>query len=283
MTSTDRAFYDAYYQYESADDYPYDSEDSDAEFSDEFDFDTYEEFLRSSDDYPELTAEQVQDLYAALAARINDLVIDVDPDTVEALNFGVATRGAHPYDYPDEYWPDTYEERQRFISTLLSSYSDEDDTELEQQTTVEKPTSPAAKTAKDGEEACFVCFTNVPDAMFPQCGHSGLCCVCADKIVKSTQNKCPLCRGPATSFVMVEQEKSEPLRSVKVKSADRAFYDAYYQYEDVDDYEYEDADDYEYEDVDDYDSETSEAQLLQDRAYLQVSEMWALCFVWRMY
>ena len=67
-------------------------------------------------------------------------------------------------------------------------------------TPAQKPApSVVAKTAKDSEDACFVCFTNVPDAMFPQCGHAGLCCVCADKIVKTTQ-KCPLCRKAAASF-----------------------------------------------------------------------------------
>ncbi len=130
MTSADRAFYDAYYKYESADDY-------------------------DSDDYPvrvlfaDFTAEQVQDRFAELAALLDNLVIDVDLDTFEALYTGVAIRGAHIYDYPDEYYPDTLEERLQRYPGPTSPFSDEDDTELEPQTTVEKPTlpTPAAKTA----------------------------------------------------------------------------------------------------------------------------------------
>ena len=154
-------------------------------------------------------------------------------------------------EYVDDYDSDDYQVRDRNYvdhdnEPIESYFPDEDETELdaeefaldlhfvqtrmtnvlrmEPQRTVQKPTPPpAAKTAKDSEDACFVCFTNVPDAMFPQCGHSGLCCVCADKIVKSTQKKCPLCRGAATSFVMKQEKSSNPWSSVNKESESDAW------------------------------------------------------------
>jgi hypothetical protein len=154
-------------------------------------------------------------------------------------------------EYVDDYDSDDYQVRDRNYvdhtdEPIESYFPDEDETELdaeafasdlfyvqtrmtnvlrmEPQRTVQRPTPPpAAKTAKDSEDACFVCFTNVPDAMFPQCGHSGLCCVCADKIVKSTQKKCPLCRGAATSFAMKQEKSSNPWSSVEKESESDAW------------------------------------------------------------
>ena len=55
-----------------------------------------------------------------------------------------------------------------------------------------------ATEAQEGEDACIICMENVPDSVF-DCGNKGFCCVCADKILKSTQ-RCPLCRKIVTSF-----------------------------------------------------------------------------------
>lgn len=65
--------------------------------------------------------------------------------------------------------------------------------EGEGQTTVPLPTK-----AQEGEETCFICLDNKPDSAF-DCGNSGFCCVCAEKLLETTQ-KCPLCRKTVTSF-----------------------------------------------------------------------------------
>ena len=63
-----------------------------------------------------------------------------------------------------------------------------------------------ATKAQEGEEACFICMDNKPDSTF-DCGHSGVCCVCADTLLKTTK-KCPLCRETFTSF-SVNEESSD--------------------------------------------------------------------------
>lgn len=40
---------------------------------------------------------------------------------------------------------------------------------------------------------CLVCFNNVPDTVFMNCGHSGVCYECADSLLKSSR-ECYLCR-----------------------------------------------------------------------------------------
>ena len=56
--------------------------------------------------------------------------------------------------------------------------------------------------ASEGEDSCFVCTENMPNARFTPCSHSGLCCACAYKIFQLTKT-CPLCRGKVTSFQRV--------------------------------------------------------------------------------
>jgi hypothetical protein len=53
--------------------------------------------------------------------------------------------------------------------------------------------------AVDGEDACFICLQNFPDASFLPCGNGGICCACAYRIVQTTKS-CPLCRGDVVSF-----------------------------------------------------------------------------------
>jgi hypothetical protein len=76
----------------------------------------------------------------------------------------------------------------------------------QQQTTVSLGTK-----AQEGEETCFICMENKPDSAF-DCGNSGFCCTCAEKILETTR-KCPLCRMTVTSFrpwnPSVEESKEE--------------------------------------------------------------------------
>jgi len=52
---------------------------------------------------------------------------------------------------------------------------------------------------QEGEDACFVCERNFPDAIFAPCSHARICCACAYQIVQTTRT-CPLCRGGVVSF-----------------------------------------------------------------------------------
>ena len=64
-----------------------------------------------------------------------------------------------------------------------------------------------ATEAQEGEDACIICMENVPDSVF-DCGNKGFCCVCADKLLKTTR-KCPLCRKTVTTFRVEKPKKEE--------------------------------------------------------------------------
>jgi hypothetical protein len=57
--------------------------------------------------------------------------------------------------------------------------------------------------ALDGEDVCFVCLVNKPDAILLACQHTGICCVCAHRLFVDAQ-RCPLCRHPIPSFRVVD-------------------------------------------------------------------------------
>ena len=50
------------------------------------------------------------------------------------------------------------------------------------------------RTAQEGEDECCVCRINLPDAVIMPCSHTGVCCVCANQIGRTT-GICPLCRA----------------------------------------------------------------------------------------
>jgi hypothetical protein len=83
-------------------------------------------------------------------------------------------------------------------------------------TKVVQPTYVATE-AKEGEETCIICMENVPDSIF-DCGNKGFCCVCADKLLKTTR-KCPLCRKTVTAF-RVEKPEVEDLDDIPVSWED---------------------------------------------------------------
>ena len=47
--------------------------------------------------------------------------------------------------------------------------------------------------ARDDEDQCVVCLSNVANAKFAPCGNTGVCCACAFKLIQTTKT-CPLCR-----------------------------------------------------------------------------------------
>ena len=57
--------------------------------------------------------------------------------------------------------------------------------------------------AQEGDDTCYVCMDNIPNAMFPDCGNKGICCLCAHRICTTTQT-CPLCRGSVASFRVID-------------------------------------------------------------------------------
>ena len=60
------------------------------------------------------------------------------------------------------------------------------------------------KLVQDNEQdKCFICFSNVVDAKFAPCGHSGVCGACAFKLIQTTKT-CPLCRERISFFTRVK-------------------------------------------------------------------------------
>jgi hypothetical protein len=57
--------------------------------------------------------------------------------------------------------------------------------------------------ATEGEDACYVCCVNRPNATLPNCGHTGICCACASRLMRSQTPRCPLCRAMISHFDVV--------------------------------------------------------------------------------
>ena len=47
-------------------------------------------------------------------------------------------------------------------------------------------------------ELCYTCLDNAADAMLLDCGHKGICLICAMRI----ERRCPLCRGIVRGVVL---------------------------------------------------------------------------------
>ncbi len=54
----------------------------------------------------------------------------------------------------------------------------------------------------DNSKACFVCWDASPDAVLLECGHSGLCVACAERLLQR-ERRCPLCRMGFTGVVRI--------------------------------------------------------------------------------
>lgn len=59
-----------------------------------------------------------------------------------------------------------------------------------------------------GKETCFICCENVPNIVFIDCGHGGVCVMCTLEIV-SKKNQCPLCREVVNKIVEIEVEEED--------------------------------------------------------------------------
>jgi hypothetical protein len=60
-----------------------------------------------------------------------------------------------------------------------------------------------SKIAKEDEDQCVICLSNVADAKFAPCGNSGVCGACAFKLLRTTKT-CPLCRKEVGFFTRVK-------------------------------------------------------------------------------
>jgi hypothetical protein len=161
--------------------YPYETT-SDAEV-----FQAYERRILDTDELQ--TEQEFRD--SILVNILVDLVIDVDIDTFSALRY----RYSGPWDDDSEWNQRDYEnsdfdDDENYHAYKNSDFDGTDDL-------------PPSIQAKEGEDTCYVCMDNIPDAMFPDCGHTWICGPCANQIVTSTQT-CPLCRRRVASFRAID-------------------------------------------------------------------------------
>ena len=54
----------------------------------------------------------------------------------------------------------------------------------------------------DNDKACLVCWNALPDAVLLECGHSGLCVACAERLWQRGR-RCPLCRASFAGVVRI--------------------------------------------------------------------------------
>ena len=47
--------------------------------------------------------------------------------------------------------------------------------------------------AKDKKELCGICYSENPDRIILNCGHSGICKLCGDRLI-SESKPCPWCK-----------------------------------------------------------------------------------------
>merc|ERR1712136_107065 len=52
------------------------------------------------------------------------------------------------------------------------------------------------------DNVCYICYEAKPDAIFLECGHGGMCTLCALEL-KNRRQTCPICRGVITHIVRV--------------------------------------------------------------------------------
>ena len=60
--------------------------------------------------------------------------------------------------------------------------------------------------AEEDDSLCVICFTNIPNAVFLDCGHGGVCINCAIDSMKRN-NSCLLCRNLVVQILEIESLK----------------------------------------------------------------------------
>ena len=64
---------------------------------------------------------------------------------------------------------------------------------------------------KEEEDLCYVCENHVSNAILGECGHGGVCCECALKLIDQ-KNECMGCRKPVTAIYKIED--SDPTEGI---------------------------------------------------------------------
>ncbi len=66
----------------------------------------------------------------------------------------------------------------------------------------------------DNAKACFVCWDAPPDAVLLECGHSGLCVACAERLWQRGRG-CPLCRAGFAGVVRIVDAEAAVVRTAR--------------------------------------------------------------------
>eukprot|EP00747_Dinoflagellata_sp_TGD_P165476 gnl/TRDRNA2_/TRDRNA2_186787_c0_seq1.p1 gnl/TRDRNA2_/TRDRNA2_186787_c0~~gnl/TRDRNA2_/TRDRNA2_186787_c0_seq1.p1 ORF type:complete len:622 (+),score=83.17 gnl/TRDRNA2_/TRDRNA2_186787_c0_seq1:48-1868(+) len=64
----------------------------------------------------------------------------------------------------------------------------------------------------ESEQLCFVCYACAPDAVLLECGHAGLCVLCATELMERRQGQavCPICRNLISNVMKLRAEMPLP-------------------------------------------------------------------------
>ena len=66
---------------------------------------------------------------------------------------------------------------------------------------------------KEEGSLCYICESRVSNAILVECGHGGVCCECALKLVEQ-KNECMECRKPATAIYRIKEDSTYKLEAI---------------------------------------------------------------------
>ncbi len=73
--------------------------------------------------------------------------------------------------------------------------------------------------SKEEENLCFICESNGANAILGDCGHGGVCCDCAVKLIEQ-KNECMGCRKPAKVLYKIENLHSRNEKGTIIKASE---------------------------------------------------------------
>jgi len=100
----------------------------------------------------------------------------------------------------------------RISSTYFSQLRDISQSQFEEMMMVQKNDIENPQSKEEGR-LCYICENHVSNAILVECGHGGVCCECALKLVEQ-KNECMECRKPATAIYKIENEPTNKLEAV---------------------------------------------------------------------
>ena len=77
-----------------------------------------------------------------------------------------------------------------------------------------EPEQHAALETEEGSSLCIICWDGAREAVLLECGHSGLCVACAQRISRSAPalRVCPICRQGFAAIVRIVHEEHGAVR-----------------------------------------------------------------------